>query len=196
MREFIERHEPARAASDTTSVSGGSTKATQATSTSAKASAAKAAAETPDLPNGDADFVFKDMASAPAWVDRNWASFDRGPALALPASVIDDGVGPYTTITARVGDKVVYTAAKGASPAKFTVIPSDGSVEEGVGTRRMPAATNASLEDQLKTGFLTPEELGSDAKAQVMQRSPGMTKLIEEGKNAPAPQDVSTVIKT
>jgi hypothetical protein len=74
-------------------------------------------------PTTDQTFVFKDIESAPGWVDRSWASYDRGPALALPAGDIY-GKPPYTTITARVGDKVVFTAANGAQPPKFTVIPA------------------------------------------------------------------------
>jgi hypothetical protein len=192
MRTILERYAPVHAAAKDGSGSAGA----QSSSKAARASSAKAAREPVDLPTSDQEFTFKSMADAPAWVDPNWASFDRGPALALPANPVYDGVGPYTTITARVGDKVVFTAAKGAQPAKFTVVQADSSTEEGVGTRRMPAMTNASLEDQLKTGWMTPDELGSDAAAQVIARSPGMRKLIEEGKNAPKEQNVSDVIKT
>jgi hypothetical protein len=167
MRTILERYAPVHAAAKDGSGSAGA----QSSSKAARASSAKAAREPVDLPTSDQEFTFKSMADAPVWVDPNWASFDRGPALALPANPVYDGVGPYTPITARVGEK-------------------------GVGTRRMPAMTNASLEDQLKTGWMTPDELGSDAAAQVIARSPGMRKLIEEGKNAPKEQDVADVIKT
>lgn len=140
-------------------------------------------------PTSDQEFVFTSMADAPAWVDRNWASFDRGPALALPAGDALFGTGPYTTNIARVGDKVVFTAAKGAMPAKLTVIPGAGDPEaEGANTRKVPQVSNVSLEDALKTGAMTPEDLGEDAKAQVAQRTPGMRRLVEGRAKAAAPK--------
>lgn len=150
-------------------------------------------------PESDQEFVFTSMAEAPAWVDRNWASFDRGPALAVPHGDALFGTGPYTTEIARVGDKVVFTAAKGAAPAKITVIPGAGDPDvEGATTRKVPQVSNVSLEDALKTGAMTPEDLGDDAKAQVAQRTPGMRRLVEgEMKAAPKAQSVEDIgVKT
>lgn len=138
-------------------------------------------------PTSDEEFIFKDLDSAPAWIDRNWASYDRGPALALPAGDLY-GKPPYTTKVARVGDKVVFTAANGAQPAKFDVIPADHSLDPGVGTIKYAQASNASLEDMLKTGVMSPEQLGTDARAQVAQRSPELQPMLEGNAPAPAPQ--------
>lgn len=187
---------PARAAAKESTEStkdGSGSKGAQASSRAAKSN--QRSYGSLKLPSTDQEFVFKSIEEAPGWVDRGWAGFDRGPALQLPAGD-PYGTGPYHTVTARVGDKVVFTAGKGASLPKFTVIPADHSMDEGVGTRRMPQVTNASLEDQLKTGFMSPDELGSDAKAQVAQRSPGLREMVESGEGAPDTQDVSKVVKT
>jgi len=144
----------------------------------------------PDLPSSDQEFVFKDLDSAPGWVDRNWAGYDRGPALQLPNDL--SGRPPYTTTVARVGDKVVFTAASGASPAKFTVIPADHSTEDGVGTVRPAQASNASLEDQLLTGTLTVADLGSDAKAQIAGRSPHLAPAMEREGNGKKSKGIAT----
>lgn len=101
----------------------------------AKQPASEAPAETPTeapgtipvgttpLPRKDAEFVFKDMASCPAWVDKNWASYDNGPALALPVNL--DGSSPYTTIIAHPGDTVKYVAETPEAAAHFEVIPAE-----------------------------------------------------------------------
>jgi len=145
-------------------------------------------------PPNDQEFTFTSVAEAPNWIDKSWASFDRGPALALPAGDLY-GEGPYVTTTARAGDKVVYTAAKGAMPAKFTVVPGDPA-GEGEGTPKPPQQSPASLEDLLKQGYMTPDDLGADAKGQVAVRSPRFKGLIEgETKNGaevplPEPQSI------
>lgn len=152
------------------------------------------AAEPWEPPTSDQEFVFESVDAAPGWVDKSWASFDRGPALAIPNDFY--GTGPYTTQVARVGDKVVYTAPKGASPGKVTVIPGEPDpAVAGSGTKKPPAQSNASLEDMLKTGMLTPDQLGADAKAQVAGRSPGMARLVNEGKGAPEAQSVADQVK-
>ena len=84
---------------------------------------------------------------------------DRGPALASEAGDLY-GQGPYHTVSARVGDKVVYTAAKGAMPPKFTVIPGDpAGVDEA--TPLPPQQSGASLEDLIKQGYLAPSDMGA-----------------------------------
>lgn len=151
------------------------------------------APETWTPPPNDQEFTFTSIQEAPNWVDKNWASFDRGPALALPAGDLW-GTGPYVTTTARVGDKVVYTAAKGAMPAKFTVIPGDPAAE-GEGTPLPPQQSPAALEDLLRAGYIAPDELGADAKAQVAVRSPRFKGLIEgdenNGADVPVPEKQS-----
>ena len=134
-------------------------------------------AEPVKLPTSDTDFVFKDINSAPSWVDKGWAGYSHGPALALPANLL--GEGPYTTITAEVGDTVFFKAAKGAQPAHFEVIKGDASLDEGLVTRKPPQASGASLEDLIKLGLVTLDDLGADAKAQVAERSPRLRDMME-----------------
>ena len=85
------------------------------------------------------------------------------------------------------GDTVKYTVAKGAMPAKFTVIPGDPAPENS--TPKPPQQSGASLEDLIKQGYLAPDDLGSDAKAQVAGRTPALKPMFEEqpdgGKVAP-----------
>jgi hypothetical protein len=145
-------------------------------------------------PGSDEEFTFESIDAAPAWIDRGWASFDRGPALAVPAGDLY-GDGPYHTKIARVGDKVVFIAAKGASPAKLDVITSEPDPKEGNVTKKPPQQSAAALEDMLKTGMLTMDDLGSDAKSQVAARSPNLSRMMEDRKGAPEPQNVSDVVK-
>jgi hypothetical protein len=146
-------------------------------------------------PTSDQEFVYEGPDSVPDWVDKGWASFDRGPALAVPAGDLY-GEGPYHTRTARVGDKVVFTAAKGATPAKLDVIASEPDPREGGATKRPPQQTAAQEEDMLKNGMLTPEDMADDAKAQVVARSPRLKRMVEEGEGLPEAQAVSDVVKT
>jgi len=150
------------------------------------------AAEQWEAPESDQEFVFESVDKAPSWIDKNWASFDRGPALALPAGDVF-GSPPYTTKIARVGDKVVFSAATGSMPARFDVIPGD-PIEVGP-SRKPPQQSPVALEDALKTGWLTPEDIGPDGRAQVAARSPALKRLVEENKNAPEAQPVSDVVK-
>lgn len=142
----------------------------------------------PPLPSADEEFVFKDINSCPAWVDKGWASYSHGPALALPANL--DSYA-YTTITAEAGDTVKFMAAKGAMPAHFVVIKADSSLEPGLITKKPPQASNASLEDLIKLGNVTLEDLGTDAKAQVADRSPKLRDLLEGKTPFPEPQELA-----
>ena len=135
-----------------------------------------------EVPDSDQEFVFENMESAPGWVDRNWAGFDRGPALQLPAGDLY-GEGPYHTKVARVGDTVKFFAAQPSAPAHFEVMP--GALPEEMRTKRPPQESAAALEDMVKTGVMTVDDLGADAKAQVIGRSPKLKEMIEKGKNAP-----------
>jgi len=144
-------------------------------------------------PSGDQEFVFESVDKAPSWINKDWASFDRGPALAVPAGDIY-GAPPYTTKIARVGDKVVFTAAKGAMPARFDVIPGD-PIAVGP-ARKPPQQSPAALEDMLRLGVLTPEDLGADGKAQVAARTPSLKGLIEGEVEAVAePQSIADQLK-
>ena len=145
-----------------------------------------------EAPDGDQEFVFESMDAAPAWIDRGWAGFSQGPALALPAGDIYGG-SPYTTITARVGDTVIFKAATPSMPAHFEVIPGEPVGDNA--TKKPPQASAASIEDMLRSGVMQPDDLGPDAMAQVAARSPKLQKLVEEGTNAPEPIPVSDLVK-
>lgn len=131
-------------------------------------------------PMSDQQFVFTGLDAAPGWVDRNWAGFDRGPALQLPAGDIY-GKAPYTTKTARLGDTVIFKAAAGGKPAHFEVVEGLPTVESGIGTIKPAQQSNASLEDMLRGGSMSVADLGTDAKAQVSGRSPELARHIEDG---------------
>jgi len=143
-------------------------------------------------PTDDQEFVFESIDTAPGWVDKNWAGYDSGPALQLPAGDLW-GTGPYHTKTARVGDTVRFVAATPSKAAHFEVIAGEPTEENA--TKKPPQASSASLEDMLKSGVLTPDDLGPDAKAQVSGRSPALSQLVEEGEGAPDPIPVSELVK-
>ena len=145
-------------------------------------------------PDEDQEFVFEGIDKAPAWVDKGWASFKQGPALALPAGDILGWTGPYHTKFARLGDTVVFKATSGARPAHFEVIEGD-PIEAGP-ARKPPQQSPAQLEDLLKLGYVTGDEIGEDAKQQVLARSPGMKRLVEEGIGAAKKQSISEQILT
>ena len=65
-------------------------------------------------------------------------------------------------------------------------------------TKRPPAYTNASLEDMIKTGWLSVDDLGADAKAQVAHRSPRLAQVMEGETDAQIakPVEVGSVLKT
>lgn len=145
-------------------------------------------------PGSDQEFKFDgDISSAPAWIDKGWAGYNNGPALALPADPMGNGY-VYTTITARAGDTVKWVAPTPARFGHFEVI--EGEPTGDAATIKIPQVTNASLEDMLKTGSMTPDDLGTDAKAQVVGRSPHLRALVEEGKGAPEAIPVTEMVKT
>jgi hypothetical protein len=143
-------------------------------------------------PQGDQEFKFESIDAAPAWVDKGWAGYDQGPALAVPMGDLY-GEGPYHTQSARVGDTVKFVAATPSKAAHMVVIPGEPTGENA--TIRIPQATNASIEDMLKGGTMAVDDLGPDAKAQVLGRSPRLKPLIEEGKGAPKAVPVDEVVK-
>jgi hypothetical protein len=144
-------------------------------------------------PQGDEEFIFNGIGSAPAWVDKGWASFDRGPALAVPQGDLF-GTGPYHTAFAHIGDTVKYMAPKGATPGRIVIIPGEPTGSQA--TKKPPQQSAASLEDMLKNGMMSPEDLGDQAKAEVASRSPGLKTMIEEGIGTPEPQAVTDFVKT
>ena len=139
-------------------------------------------------PTSDQEFEFTTIQEAPDWVDRNWAGFDRGPALAVPAGDLYNDQ-PYTTQSARPGDTVKFIAAKGSLGPHIEVIR--GEVDPEKGTRRIAQQSAAQEEDLLKLGWIGPDDLGEDAKAQIMGRSPKLKGLIEGTTPPPEKQDAS-----
>jgi len=121
-------------------------------------------------PQSDQEFKFEDIASAPAWADKNWAT---AGGMAIPMGNLD-GTGPYHTATAKKGDTVKFSAKQ----QKFTIIPAEP--EEGAEPpKRAAQVSAASLEDQLRGGSIEAGDLDDDAKAQVASRSPGLAKMLE-----------------
>ena len=147
-------------------------------------------------PKADEEFKFESPDSVPEWADKSWASYDRGPALAVPGGDLW-GEGPYHTKVARVGDTVKFVAATPSKHAHFEVIEGEPT-DEGNITKRPPAYTNASLEDMIKTGWLSVDDLGADAKAQVAHRSPRLAQVMEGETDAQIakPVEVGSVLKT
>lgn len=141
------------------------------------------------MPTSDQEFVFTSLFEAPDWIDKGWLSWAQGQALALPAGDLY-GKAPYTTKTARVGDKVMFIAAKSGVLPHFEVVENVGLDQDQVilnGTIKPAQASNASLEDMLKTGHISPEELGADARGQVAYRSPELHRLLEGIDEPPEP---------
>jgi hypothetical protein len=143
-------------------------------------------------PKEDQEFVFEGLDKAPSWIDKGWASYNMGPALALPAGDLF-GEGPYHTKTARVGDTVIFKAASPSKTAHFEVVVGEPTEDMQV---RIPQVSAASLEDMLKTGWLSKDDLSEDAKAQVLNRSPRLRALIEEDAGKPDEVKISEVVKT
>jgi hypothetical protein len=134
------------------------------------------APERPPYPTSDQEFEFTGPGSAPAWVDPSCASWDNGPALALPVDLY--GAGPYTTITAHVGDTVRFKATKGSVPAHFVVEPGDPEVGKGA-IKKPKMDSNVSLEDLIVLGTLRVDSLDETAKAIISARSPRLKDIIE-----------------
>ena len=123
-------------------------------------------------PKTDQEWKFDgNIQSAPEWVDKGWASFDGGPALAVPVG--DPAKQPYTTTSCRKGDTLKYKARKNGAFGEFIIEKAliDDTVENP-GTKRPAQESGASLEDMLKTGAMAPSDLDADAAAQVRVRNP------------------------
>lgn len=144
-------------------------------------------------PTADEEFVFEGIDSAPGWVDKGWASYNNGPALAVPAGDVY-GAPPYTTKVARLGDTVMFKAATPAKAAHFEVIPGEPVGEQA--TKKVPQVSNASLEDSLKTGVMSPDDLSDEAKGQVAMRSPHLASMLDGSQTPPEAVPVSDIVKT
>lgn len=153
---------------------------------------APAKAEAWSPPESDQEFVFENIDSVPAWVDKNWASYSMGPALAVPAGDIF-GTPPYTTNIARSGDTVMFKIATPSKPAHLAVVPGE-PVGEGA-TLKPPQASAAALEDMIRTGVMVPDDLSDEARGQLLSRSPHLRMLVDEGKGAPKAVPVEELVK-
>ena len=143
-------------------------------------------------PTSDQEFTFTTMDEAPAWVDRGWAGFSQGPALAVPAGDLF-GNGPYHTKTARPGDKVIFTAGKAGMAPKLDVVTGVPDLTEG-GVKKPPQESACSVEDGLKTGLIPVETLTEADKGAIALRSPGLKQALETGKGLAEKQNVSDIV--
>jgi hypothetical protein len=121
-----------------------------------------------------------DLSGLPDWADKGWATYDRGPALAVPRG--DPFGQPYSTVVARIGD-YIFVNKRGD---RFTVVRAEELGEEpGEETTepQKPAQeTQASLEDLDRTGFKPYEDLNIEAKSQMLARGTvPPDKMPEEG---------------
>jgi hypothetical protein len=152
-----------------------------------------AAAPEWEPPTSDQEWKVTKIDEAPAWVDKGWASWSQGPAVAVPTSGLLSE-GPYTTAIARSGDTIKFIAGTPSKEAHFEIIQGEPTGDQA--TKKPIAATNASLEDMLKSGLMSPDDLSDEAKGQVVSRSPKLKGLIEEGKGAPEAIPVTDTVKT
>jgi hypothetical protein len=124
---------------------------------------------------GDSFVYDGNLDSLPDWADKGWATYDRGPALAVPKG--DPNGHPYTTDTARIGDTVFANKRQD----RFTVVRAEELGEEP-GDPNNPATTDkplphkpvgtaeASLEDLNRSGVLPYEEMNPEQQAQMVAR--------------------------
>lgn len=125
-------------------------------------------------PTSDQEFTFDTIDAAPAWVDKSWATYSNGPALAVPTGDLTVSQ-PYTTTIAHKGDTVRFSL----KTRTITVTPAAAPDTPAEPPKRAMQQSAASLEDQLKSGELTAADLDDDAKAQVASRTPGLAAELE-----------------
>jgi hypothetical protein len=118
--------------------------------------------------------VTEDVNSAPAWIDKSWIG--AGPSIKVPVGDYPFG-SPYTTEKAEVGDEVQYLPPSATSGGHFIVVKNaDARVVERAA--KPAQASAASLEDLIKTGHVTADELSAGEKLQVAVRSPRFRPLL------------------
>jgi hypothetical protein len=140
-------------------------------------------------PAGREEFVFDgNPESLPEWLNKSDLGY--GPSINVPASDYPF-TGAYTTLRATVGDTVVWTPAKGARGGHFDVIKGEPDTREM--TKRPAQESPAQLEDLIKLGHVTPDDLGQDAKTQLLVRSPLFRPMVEEGVGLPEKQEPTVV---
>jgi type II secretory pathway pseudopilin PulG len=136
------------------------------------------------------------LAEVPDWIDQGWASYDAGPALAVPQG--DPSKAPYTTQPARIGDTVTYTPGKGGSFGGFKVVRAEetgsqpGPEFRATGPGETPsfrpaAQTEADLNDLVRSGMTNPDEMDPDARAQwEARRNQGSALTAEQAGHIPS----------
>lgn len=130
------------------------------------------------------------LDNVPDWVDRNWATYDRGPALSVP---VGDPLGqPYTSKVARIGDYVYVNKAGD----RFHVVTREemgeepGDTENAHESNLPPQTTQATLEDLAKNNMLDPN---AEQKSQMEARNTQSVALVDgEGSGAPAANQPGT----
>jgi hypothetical protein len=115
------------------------------------------------------------LDSVPDWVDKGWATYSAGPALAVPRG--DPNKQPYNTVTARLGDWIFvnkkgdrYTVVRaeevGDQPGSPTQLPTQ---EKPLPAK--PVGTEyASLEDLDRLDILPFDEMNEEQQAQMRAR--------------------------
>ncbi len=156
-----------------------------------KSAPAASSGKTQMKQNNVETYVFDgDIHNAPSWVDRGWAAFDAGPALAVPNG--DPNGQPYTTTVARKGDTVLrHPAAGNLTYDTYKVVraeemggqPGGDPVDPASPSFRPAQETNASLEDMAKTGILE-EGVDPDAEAQLEARRNTAPVMSDEERKA------------
>jgi hypothetical protein len=113
----------------------------------------------------------------------------------VPQGDLYDNDKPYTTTIARPGDTVKFMVNKGSMPARIEVIPGALDPAKGGITKGVPQQSAAPLEDLLKGGYITPDDISDADKAKIAERGPLLKRLVEEGKGAPKAQKISDQFK-
>lgn len=129
-------------------------------------------------PQDRQEFVFEDAQSVPEWVDKGWMGWDGGIVINVPQG--DPLKSPYTTKVARRGDTVVYVPGNNGAFGKFEVITPPAGVPQDFDYEanfRPKAWSEADLEDLIKTGATTLDEMDPDARSQVLYRRAGVRPL-------------------
>ncbi len=131
------------------------------------------------------------LDSVPDWVDKGWATYDRGPALAVPRG--DPNKGPYATTVARIGD-FVYVNKKGN---RYAVLRAEELGEQPGSPTQLPTeekplpakpvgTEHASLEDLDQLGILPFDQMNEEQQAQMIARGTAPPEAMEEAGLGPS----------
>src|SRR4051812_39875727 len=138
------------------------------------------------------------LDSVPGWVDKGWATYDRGPALAVPRG--NPNKQPYNTVVARTGD-FIFVNSKGN---RFAVVRAEelgeqpGSPDQqATKDKPLPAkpvgTEHASLEDLDANGILPYDEMNPEQQAQMVARGTAPEEVMQEAAgNAPVSEPTPT----